>query len=80
LKDLGDIPNISNEQKSQEIQLILENRFKKIAVMSETDTLAAVYQATKELVIQILRAITPDTSKKYLSKSFSFSLSLSLSF
>jgi len=56
IADLGpDIPQVSKENAS-EVQLILESKFSGDSVTKELDKNAELYDATKEIVIQIFKA------------------------
>jgi hypothetical protein len=56
VEELGaEIPNVSKEN-SAEVQLTLESRFSGASVEKELDKNAELYDATKELVIQIFKA------------------------
>jgi len=56
VEELGDeIPHVSKEN-SAEVQLVLESRFSGASVEKELDKNAELYDATKELVIQIFKA------------------------
>jgi Ras GTPase-activating-like protein IQGAP2/3 len=56
VEELGaEIPNVSKENTA-EVQLTLESRFSGASVEKELDKTAELYDATKELVIQIFKA------------------------
>jgi Ras GTPase-activating-like protein IQGAP2/3 len=61
LKEMGEIPTVPESQKQQELQLVLETRFKKAAVEKRINSTQVVYDETKEAFLWVLKTLPPIT-------------------
>jgi Ras GTPase-activating-like protein IQGAP2/3 len=61
LKEIGDIPTLPESQKQQELQLVLETRFKKDAVEKRINSTQVLYDETKEAFLWVLKTLPPIT-------------------